>query len=997
MWLRMRVRIVSAPRASGDGPRPSSRECQTCRCSPRERGWPPSPGTDSVTRRVLPARAGMAPLESSTHERRHRAPRASGDGPPTQPAQSLPPECSPRERGWPAARGPVVRQQAVLPARAGMAPSRALGATWICGAPRASGDGPRALDVLDSQDACSPRERGWPLAHPCGAGAGPVLPARAGMAPAAPPSPSPTSGAPRASGDGPEAVGAALSGGGCSPRERGWPGGPHGHHLPASVLPARAGMALNPSLGLLGIVRAPRASGDGPASDAALRARGTCSPRERGWPRVGCGATGAGYVLPARAGMAPKPTHRQAAPHRAPRASGDGPHGSPCSSVSTRCSPRERGWPAQGPPWPCRHRVLPARAGMAPARAAPREPWMRAPRASGDGPGPAVCDTWLLACSPRERGWPGVGADRDPRGDVLPARAGMAPPSGRPPRGPCCAPRASGDAPPGTLASPKASMCSPRERGWPGDGHRSGRSPHVLPARAGMAPADTDCCALAVCAPRASGDGPSASNTLGPSTAVLPARAGMARRSRTRRSPSRSAPRASGDGPAPTITGPTGAQCSPRERGWPDSGASRVVVNLVLPARAGMARRLVGCAGRAPRAPRASGDGPPRSSAWPRAVGCSPRERGCPPPGTPTGTVAASAPRASGDGPQFVDDALIYTSCSPRERGWPRERRATRRVPDGSPRERGWPRPPRHPRAATTVLPARAGMARSATPRRHPHDGAPRASGDGPPASASATTANTCSPRERGWPSRGGLPGVPPRVLPARAGMARSRRAPGSRPPCAPRASGDGPIDASTAGAGAGCSPRERGWPPARRAPMATPPVLPARAGMARRLDVPPAEGDGAPRASGDGPVSSGGAGPALACSPRERGWPPFLEPFPEPFRVLPARAGMALVDAAATSQSGGAPRASGDGPGGRGRHVTEWRCSPRERGWPVVVGRELGDRRVLPARAGMAPGPSACARRAQRAPRASGDGPRRGRQPLRRVLCSPRERGWPG
>ncbi len=401
MWLRMRVRIVSAPRASGDGPRPSSRECQTCRCSPRERGWPPSPGTDSVTRRVLPARAGMAPLESSTHERRHRAPRASGDGPPTQPAQSLPPECSPRERGWPAARGPVVRQQAVLPARAGMAPSRALGATWICGAPRASGDGPRALDVLDSQDACSPRERGWPLAHPCGAGAGPVLPARAGMAPAAPPSPSPTSGAPRASGDGPEAVGAALSGGGCSPRERGWPGGPHGHHLPASVLPARAGMALNPSLGLLGIVRAParggvldrlhpprapRASGDGPIRliDAWWAAR--CSPRERGWPGVRCSASRGHDVLPARAGMAPPRGTGGGPCPGAPRASGDGPHRGVDSGQQGACSPRERGWPLQRTDVHLHVPVLPARAGMAPTPSSSTSPSPSAPRASGDGP-----------------------------------------------------------------------------------------------------------------------------------------------------------------------------------------------------------------------------------------------------------------------------------------------------------------------------------------------------------------------------------------------------------------------------------------------------------------------------------------------------------------------------------------------------------------------------------------------------------------------------------
>ena len=92
-------------------------------------------------------------------------------------------ECSPRERGWSLREMQPQFPLTVLPARAGMVPGRsAVCARW-CGAPRASGDGPSFREGSIARPACSPRERGWsrrgsrPDSRPR------VLPARAGMTP----------------------------------------------------------------------------------------------------------------------------------------------------------------------------------------------------------------------------------------------------------------------------------------------------------------------------------------------------------------------------------------------------------------------------------------------------------------------------------------------------------------------------------------------------------------------------------------------------------------------------------------------------------------------------------------------------------------------------------------------------------------------------------------------------------------------------------------------
>ncbi len=327
-----RRRRGRAPRASGDGPRPTGPPGEPMPCSPRERGWPQRCRDPRHCDRVLPARAGMAPSACTCGGSSRRAPRASGDGPGADPHFDGIQTCSPRERGWPHREVLRAHHEQVLPARAGMA--RAPGTRWTCraGAPRASGDGPDASKMETAQRKCSPRERGWPRRRQRAL--------------------HPVSGAPRASGDGPRSRPPAPAPPGCSPRERGWPAHCLAAVCAASVLPARAGMAPTSRWSTCRRRSAPRASGDDPWSPTAVIKLCVCSPRERGWPF----------------GSAPL----MYGPWSAPRASGDGPETATGAADTMRCSPRERGWPQRPPEGWVVGRVLPARAGMAPPRSSTR-------------------------------------------------------------------------------------------------------------------------------------------------------------------------------------------------------------------------------------------------------------------------------------------------------------------------------------------------------------------------------------------------------------------------------------------------------------------------------------------------------------------------------------------------------------------------------------------------------------------------------------------------
>jgi len=152
--------------------------------------------------------------------------------------------------------------------------------------------------------------------------------------------------------------------------------------------------------------------------------------------------------------------------------------------------------------------------------------------------------------------------------------------------------------------------------------------------------------------------------------------------------------------------------------------------------------------------------------------------------------------------------------------------------------------------------------------------------------------------------------------------------------------------------------------------------VLPARAGVAPTPDLSTARRTGAPCSRGGGPGAAEDGAGNRPCSPLARGWPPSTVDVGQSGKVLPARAGVA--------------------PAVRGRPAAVSACSPLARGWPQGPPAPDGCRRVLPARAGVAPRPPSCRTRRRGAPRSRGGGPRPDRIYADSALCSPLARGWP-
>ena len=344
------------------------------------------------------------------------------------------------------------RSRSVLPARAGVVLQR-RGRGWqVHRAPRASGGGPRCTPMFFASPTCSPRERGWSLLGRSGRTRHPVLPARAGVVLLPELAPRPVVGAPRASGGGPSGFARTRCTTWCSPRERGWSQAGQPAPTSARVLPARAGVVPRPRRAPQPRTRAPRASGGGPGLVRAWHVYPGCSPRERGWSQLAPRFGLGRCVLPARAGVVRLRLRVLTHDHRAPRASGGGPRGAlPFAVIDP---------------------VLPARAGMVRPRAPPQAGLPSVPRASGDGPASATSWRALAGCSPGERGW-SLQPQRLQPGDLR-------------------APRASGDGPNGRSPPRVGSACSARAGTVP-TAALSDAGRLVLPARAGWSPCELNC------------------------------------------------------------------------------------------------------------------------------------------------------------------------------------------------------------------------------------------------------------------------------------------------------------------------------------------------------------------------------------------------------------------------------------------------------------------------------------------------------------------------
>ena len=395
----------SAPRARGDGPPQRAAQRVVVQCSPRSRGWSRLRTERDARDLVLPALAGMVPSVTGGRPSSSSAPRARGDGPRVRRLGAISLWCSPRSRGWSRRDGRRRDPGRVLPALAGMVPSWDDPHLPGHGAPRARGDGPRPLAWMCWVMWCSPRSRGWSPSLMVDQLAAGVLPALAGMVRWPVYGGWWRLRAPRARGDGPWWMFPRLKPIVCSPRSRGWSS--LGRPLPISrpVLPALAGMVPSSPRMTVGDYCAPRARGDGPKAEHYLPDAVPCSPRSRGWSQGGRHSKCTWAVLPALAGMVPAGHQYSLRNVCAPRARGDGPEGVGPASSASECSPRSRGWSRADQPKGGADAVLPALAGMVPRPASARTGGSSAPRARGDGPIKDIRRGFEPECSPRSRGW----------------------------------------------------------------------------------------------------------------------------------------------------------------------------------------------------------------------------------------------------------------------------------------------------------------------------------------------------------------------------------------------------------------------------------------------------------------------------------------------------------------------------------------------------------------------------------------------------------------
>jgi hypothetical protein len=307
---------------------------------------------------------------------------------------------------------------------------------------------------------------------------------------------------------------------------------------------------------------------DGPEMLMGHEGAELCSPHLREWSHQPDVGDGAGRLLPAPAGLAPRTRSARPSRRPAPCTRRDGPCATPSRRRASNCSLRRE-----------------------------------------DDPGRAKLMVKQIDCSPHPRGWSPPESRGDPGGSLLPVPAGMVPLRASSSTPVSSAPRTGGDGSSSCAWPATYPRCSPHPRGW--SRPLEGRPPQTeLLAPAGMAPQDRRRMArLRSCYPRSREWSRGRAECL-LQGGLLPAPAGMVPCRRTSGSACSSAPRTRGDGPGTPGPGTLVLSCSPHPRGWSPGHPASDRAGALLPAPAGMVPRRRSWRGPIPSAPRTRGDGP---------------------------------------------------------------------------------------------------------------------------------------------------------------------------------------------------------------------------------------------------------------------------------------------------------------------------------------------------------------------------------------------------
>ncbi len=226
------------------------------------------------------------------------------------------------------------------------------------------------------------------------------------------------------------------------------------------------------------------------------------------------------------------------------------------------------------------------------------------------------------------------------------------------------------------------------------------------------------------------------------------------------------------------------------------------------------------------------------------------------------------------------------------------------------------------------------------------------------PVSRTLTARPKFSPHTRGWPEviRPGF--IMREVLPAHAGMARRPGLPATAAPTfSPHTRGWPDNRWESLEAATEFSPHTRGWPVMAACWDWAREVLPAHAGMARTRPYSSCTRPAFSPHTRGWPSQPPGPQKAVWRSPRTRGdGPRVIRHAAEIAGVLPAHAGMALLSLDTPRISPQFSPHTRGWPGGRMSRALATRSSPRTRGdGPHPAARFLLELPVLPAHAGMA------------------------------------------
>ena len=327
----------------------------------RQPSWRPCCGC-----RIIPARAGFTPPSRWPPSGTADHPRSRGVYCPSVCSASIMPGSSPLARGLPSRIPSFGYPKRIIPARAGFTHSPASALDWSQDHPRSRGvyrPGPRPCC---SPRGSSPLARGLPVDGHVHAGAGGIIPARAGFTcwPCIW-----TTGAadhPRSRGVYSTPPLKTFLIDGSSPLARGLPVGNAAQSSEEGIIPARAGFTRASQA-------QPGSGSDHPRSRGVYRSISELgrpgagsSPLARGLPRERARKRQEWRIIPARAGFTTTTPTPPSWTTDHPRSRGVYPRPAGAASATAGSSPLARGLPAKAAALLLSQRIIPARAGFTP-------------------------------------------------------------------------------------------------------------------------------------------------------------------------------------------------------------------------------------------------------------------------------------------------------------------------------------------------------------------------------------------------------------------------------------------------------------------------------------------------------------------------------------------------------------------------------------------------------------------------------------------------------